>query len=123
MSLEIAESEWKEALKGYARQVERLEAENTRLREILEFDRFDLEHKPSYCLNALYEGEISLAKACEWLRNYANGVEDPIVEGVLLGGGWGEKSPKELVGEIQALQARVEELEGVRRDEELDSNE
>jgi len=84
-----------------------LKAERDRLRSICSFNRLDLGHKPSYVLNCLYEGEISLAKACEWLRRYADGVTDPIVEGVLCSGGWSGSSPKELAAECDRLRERV----------------
>jgi hypothetical protein len=88
-----------------------LKAERDRLRSICSFNRLDLGHKPSYVLNCLYEGEISLAKACEWLRRYADGVTDPIVEGVVGSGGWSGSSPKELAAECDRLRERVTSAE------------
>jgi hypothetical protein len=88
-----------------------IKAERDRLRSICSFNRFDLDHKPSYVLNCLYEGEISLAKACEWLRRYADGVTDPIVEGVVGSGGWEGSSPKELAAECDRLRGRVTSAE------------
>lgn len=57
-----------------------LREEVKRLREFTWFDRLDSRHKPTYVLHLLNEGEISFAKACEWLRAYAAGNEMPIIE-------------------------------------------
>lgn len=76
------ERSWENArLIAYARNhIRELAEEVKRLREFAWFDRLDLTHRPTYVLHLLNEGEISFAKASEWLRAYAAGNEMPIIE-------------------------------------------
>ena len=68
------------------------------------FPHLDLDHGGTYALNALHEGEISLAKAAEWLRNYiCQGISDPIVQGIPRSGGWDGPGYAELAAERDKL--------------------
>jgi hypothetical protein len=53
----------------------------TRLYNILQMNPHKASvHAPSHLLTLLYEQKISLAKACEWLANYAAGRVDPLLD-------------------------------------------
>jgi len=81
------------------------DAELARLKAASAFDKHNsAHHKPSYVLMALNEGEISLGKACEWLRHYfESGVEDPIVQGIVRTGGFEGVSLREMAEELARL--------------------
>jgi hypothetical protein len=70
--------------------------------------RLDIDDPASYCLHALNEGEISLAKACEWLRKYLlTGAQDPIKQGIMRSGG-ADESLREVREQRDALAAALE---------------
>ena len=73
--------ELKKAAKHVAKdqKIASLQAENERLLGILQFRRWTHDtHRPSYALNCLYEGEITIAKFCEWMKAFVAGVDEPL---------------------------------------------
>lgn len=96
---------------GLARSLWILERkENARLREILQFDRFSHNvHRPSYALNCLYEGEITIAKFCEWMEAYVAGRDEPLPDVPFASCGQ-EKAPKELQAENALLREALEQI-------------
>lgn len=87
-----------------------LAEEVLRLRDFVWFDRLDHAHKPTHVLRLLNEGEISLAKACEWLRAYAAGNEMPIVD-VPVGNVPDDMSFAEVYAEMRRLRAALDRIE------------
>lgn len=67
------------------RGVAELEADRERLRGILDLSRHKVhEHLPSRVLALLHNQQISMGKACEWLRDYANGKQGPLTDAELV---------------------------------------
>lgn len=92
-------------------EIARLQAENERLLGILQFDRWAHDrHRPSYALNCLYEGEITIAKFCEWMKAFVAGVDEPLPDVKYRSCGC-EFTPKELEAENERLRAVLQWLD------------
>lgn len=90
------------------RRIAELEAENERLLGILQFSRWTHDtHRPSYALNCLYEGEITIARFCEWMKAFVAGVDEPLPDVKYRSCGF-EFAPKELEAENERLRAALE---------------
>jgi len=101
--------ELKKAAKHVAKdqKIASLQAENERLLGILQFSRWTHDtHRPSYALNCLYEGEITIAKFCEWMKAFVAGVDEPLPDVKYRSCGC-EFTPKELEAENERLRAAL----------------
>lgn len=95
------------------RRIAELEAENERLLGILQFSRWTHDtHRPSYALNCLYEGEITIAKFCEWMKAFVAGVDEPLPDVKYRSCGF-EFTPKELEAENERLRAELGTVDDV----------
>jgi len=102
--------ELKKAAKHAAKdqKIASLQAENERLLGILQFSRWTHDtHRPSYALNCLYEGEITIAKFCEWMKAFVAGVDEPLPDVKYRSCGC-EFTPKELEAENERLRAALD---------------
>lgn len=98
-----------------ATELARLRGENERLLGILQFSRWTHDtHRPSYALNCLYEGEITIAKFCEWMKAFVAGADEPLPDVKYRSCG-SEFTPKELEAENSRLRAALERnIQGYR---------
>lgn len=105
--------ELKKAAKHVAKdqKIASLQAENERLLGILQFSRWTHDtHRPSCALNCLYEGEITIAKFCEWMKAFVAGVDEPLPDVKYRSCGC-EFTPKELEAENERLRETLKELQ------------
>lgn len=101
-------AEQQELVQRKNRELVELRAENERLLGILQFSRWAHDtHRPSYALNCLYEGEITIAKFCEWMKAFVAGVDEPLPDVKYRSCG-SEFTPKELEAENERLRAALE---------------
>lgn len=101
-------AEQQELVRKKNRELVELRAENERLLGILQFSRWTHDtHRPSYALNCLYEGEITIAKFCEWMKAFVAGVDEPLPDVKYRSCG-SEFTPKELEAENARLRAALE---------------